>query len=74
MTNLPVQELAPASRGEDPLALSISLAAKRAGISRSLLYQELKAGRLASAKFGKRRLIPFDALREWLAKATGRAI
>ena len=54
----------------EPLTLSIADAAKRAGISRSLIYQEIKAGRLASAKLGKRRLIPLTALQEWLALAT----
>lgn len=56
----------------DQLAVSIPDAARRAGIGRSTIYNEIKAGRLASAKLGKRRLIPLAALREWLAAATAK--
>jgi excisionase family DNA binding protein len=53
-----------------PLAISVPAAAKLAGVSRSTLYTEMAAGRLAFAKVGKRRLIPMEALLEWLQAAT----
>lgn len=55
-------------RSDSPvrLALSVDEAADAVGISRVYLYAELKAGRLASKKIGKRRLIPVAALQAWL--------
>jgi excisionase family DNA binding protein len=52
---------------EPPLLDSINQAAATLGISRSLLYKQINSGRLKSVKVGKRRLIPRDAQREWLA-------
>jgi excisionase family DNA binding protein len=54
----------------EPLAVSIGEAARLAGVSRSTLYGEMIAGRLAYAKVGKRRLIPVEALMAWLQAAT----
>ena len=51
----------------EPLLDSIDQAVTRLGISRSLLYAEINRGRLRSVKVGKRRLIPRDAQRDWLA-------
>ena len=42
--------------------LSIEEAGQVLGISRTLVYDELRAGRLASVKVGRRRLIPSSAL------------
>ena len=53
----------------EPLALSITDAAASAGVSRSLVYKEMAAGRLASIKIRRRRLIPLDALHKWLSAA-----
>jgi len=58
------------STSDLPLALSIGEAAKLSGVSRSTLYAEMMAGRLAWAKVGKRRLIPTEALLAWLRSAT----
>jgi excisionase family DNA binding protein len=49
-----------------PLAISIRDAVSIAGISRSLLYQEIAAGRLRSLRIGARRLLLLDDLRDWL--------
>jgi len=49
-----------------PLALSVEQAAEAAGVSRSLLYQEMRAGRLKYVKIGARRVILVDDLRDWL--------
>jgi excisionase family DNA binding protein len=40
----------------DKIAFSIDEMAERVGLSRSFLYEELKAGKLATVKIGKRRL------------------
>lgn len=52
------------------VAFSLEDASKAAGgISRSFLYSEMRAGRLASKMIGKRRVIPVEALRAWIAAA-----
>jgi excisionase family DNA binding protein len=47
--------------------LSVVEAARELGIGRSLLYELLAAGALRSAKIGRRRLIPRDAIDEFIA-------
>jgi excisionase family DNA binding protein len=37
------------------------------GVSRSTLYGEIQAGRLRSAKVGRRRLVPAAAIAEYIA-------
>ena len=50
------------------VGLSIEAACHAAGdISRSQLFKEIAAGRLKSKMVGKRRLIPVQSLRDWLA-------
>jgi excisionase family DNA binding protein len=50
-----------------PLALSVEQAAELAGVSRSLLYEEMRRpGGLKYVKIRGRRLILVDDLREWL--------
>lgn len=52
------------------VAFSLEDASKAAGgISRSHLYSEMRAGRLASKMIGKRRVIPVAALRAWIDAA-----
>jgi excisionase family DNA binding protein len=48
------------------LALSVDQAAEFTGISRSTLYEQMRAGRLKYCKIGARRVILADDLREWL--------
>jgi excisionase family DNA binding protein len=64
--------LSPAAVRPDatPLALSVSDAAKIAGVSRSTLYAEMAAGKLTYSKIGKRRLILVESLLDWLRAAT----
>lgn len=57
----------------EPLAISISKAARHAGIGRSTLYEQIKAGNLASLKIGKRRLIRIADLDAWLQSLAKRA-
>jgi excisionase family DNA binding protein len=52
------------------VAFSLADAAKAVGnISSSTLYNEMKAGRLASKMIGRRRVIPVEALNAWLRAA-----
>ncbi len=65
MTSERVTQLPP-----NAVAFSLDDAAKAAGgVSRSLIYNEMRAGRLASKMIGRRRVIPADALRAWVAAA-----
>jgi excisionase family DNA binding protein len=49
------------------LALGVAEAARQAGVSRSFLYEQMTAGRLAFVKAGKRRLVLVEDLRAWLS-------
>jgi len=71
-----VAELVDALRAESsppdtdpPRLLSIAEAGQALGVGRSLLYNELSAGRLRSVKVGKRRLVPANAVREYVGRA-----
>lgn len=46
--------------------LSIDDAAKTLGIGRTIVYSEMAAGRLASVKVGRRRLIPASAISAYI--------
>jgi excisionase family DNA binding protein len=47
--------------------LSVIETARELGISRSLAYELLASGALRSAKIGRRRLIPREAVEEFIA-------
>ena len=49
-----------------PEAESVADAARRAGVSRTFLYERIAAGDLPTVKVGKRRLVRVEALRAWL--------
>lgn len=49
-----------------PLARSVQEAAYEVGISRSMLYREISAGRLRSRKVGRRTIVLDADLTEWL--------
>ena len=51
------------------VALGVEDAARAAAISRTQLYQEMRTGRLASKKIGKRRVVTVDALKAWINAA-----
>jgi excisionase family DNA binding protein len=55
-------------RSEDgeALALSVDEAARRAGVGRGFLYQEIGKGRLRARKAGRRTLIASTDLAAWL--------
>jgi excisionase family DNA binding protein len=50
-----------------PLAFSLTDAARRAGIGRTLLYEAINRGDLRVKKMGRRSLVLADDLRAWLA-------
>ena len=50
----------------EPLSVTIPDACTMTGLGRSKLYELLASGEIRSGKAGRRRLIPVDALREWV--------
>jgi excisionase family DNA binding protein len=56
---------------ERRLAYSVDEAAKVTGLSRDLLYDQMRTGRLAYIKVGRRRLITRQHLEAFLAHGTG---
>jgi excisionase family DNA binding protein len=60
--------------GQDPhsgqLAYSVDEAVRLTGLSRDLLYDEMRRGNLASVKVGRRRLITRQHLRQFLSIAS----
>ena len=54
-----------------PLAMSFAQAALTSGVGRSTLYAEVAKGNLKIRKVGRRSLIAYDDLKNWLdSKAT----
>jgi excisionase family DNA binding protein len=53
-----------------PELLSVTDAGARLGIGRSLVYDEIQAGRLRSVRVGRRRLVPADAIGEYIRSST----
>ncbi len=54
----------------DPIFISVTEAAERLGIGRSLAYRLVEEERLPSVTLGKRRMVPAAALVEWAARVT----
>ena len=52
------------------LAYSVDEAARLTGLSRDLLYDEMRRGNLDSVKIGRRRLITFQHLQQFLGIAS----
>jgi excisionase family DNA binding protein len=52
------------------LAYSVDEAAAITGLSRDLLYDQMRAGKLAYIKVGRRRIITRQHLEAFLARAT----
>jgi excisionase family DNA binding protein len=50
----------------DIRALSVQEAAKAAGVGRTLIFDEIRKGRLTARKAGRRTIITIDALDAWL--------
>jgi excisionase family DNA binding protein len=47
-------------------AMSVEQAAKAAGIGRTLLFAEIREGRITARKVGRRTIITLDDLDAWL--------
>jgi excisionase family DNA binding protein len=63
------EELTPRVEPDGPTALlSVAEAARRLGISRTTLYGEIAAGRFRSVKLGRRRIIPADAIADYVER------
>ena len=57
----------------DRIAFSPDEAAHRAGVGRTLIFAEIKNGRLKAHKAGARTLITIEALTAWINCAAARA-
>jgi excisionase family DNA binding protein len=60
----------PHSAGDERPAYSVAEAAGALGLSRDMIYQQLRAGRLGSLKVGGRRIIPRHHIDVFLAGGT----
>ncbi len=54
---------------DERVALSVQEVATKLGVSRDLINDAIRLQRLRSIKLGRRRIIPLDALEEFLADA-----
>jgi excisionase family DNA binding protein len=70
----PLGDDSAAAASQDPhggrLAYSVDEAARMTGLSRDLLYDEMRRGNLASVKVGRRRLITHQHLQQFLGIAS----
>jgi excisionase family DNA binding protein len=48
------------------LAISVNDAATRIGVCRDRIFDAIREGRLEAKKFGRRTLVPVDALRRFI--------
>ena len=55
------------------LCYRVDEAAEALQLSRSLIYELIRSGRLRSVKAGRRRLVPVEALKEYVASLGGAA-
>lgn len=51
---------------EAKIAYSITETEEATGLGRTRIYEEIREGRLAAVKSGRRTLVPASALRRWL--------
>lgn len=66
------------SGGVPRIGLTVEEAAAAAGIGRTMMFKEMKEGRLTARKVGRRTVIPLSELERWLssqpkAEGVGRA-
>ena len=50
-----------------PLAVSVKEALRLSSLGRTKFYEELNRGAIRSHKAGKRRLVEFESLKNWLS-------
>lgn len=51
----------------EPIAYSVNQAARVLGLSKAVIYDQLRSNRLGSVKIGKRRIITRQQIDAWLA-------
>jgi excisionase family DNA binding protein len=51
------------------ICYAVREAAAALGVGKNLIYREIRCGRLRTARMGKRRIVPVEAIREWLHTA-----
>jgi excisionase family DNA binding protein len=56
-----------------PLVYRVDEAAEALRLSRSAIYELIRSGQLRSVKLGRRRLVPVEALTEYVAASSGGA-
>jgi excisionase family DNA binding protein len=54
-------------RADNRLLLTVEEAADRLGIGRSLMYELIRCGQIASIRVGRLRRVPFESLTEYVA-------
>lgn len=54
-----------------PVLYSVDEAAEALRLSRSVIYELIRSGRLRTVKQGRRRLVPVHALEEYVASLDG---
>ena len=57
--------------GEVRLLLTVTEAAHRLGVGRSLMYELLASGRIPSIRIGRLRRVPCEALSDFVARQGG---
>lgn len=68
----PTTSAAHAVRELEPAALDTATAARYVGIGKTMLFEEIKAGRIPSRKIGRRTLILRSDLDAWLTAIPAR--
>jgi excisionase family DNA binding protein len=58
----------PTKRLDHRLAFSVDEAAEATGLSRDLLYDQMRSGKLGSLKIGRRRIITREHIAQFLAQ------
>ena len=61
------------NRQEQPLAWRVEEAARLTRLSRATAYRMIASGEWPSFRCGRRRLVPADGLRSWVAEQTAAA-
>src|SRR5882762_9220860 len=56
---------------DQPLSVSFKVAAALTSVSRNTLRRYAKSGRLRTVRLGRRRVIPFDALKNLIQEGSG---
>jgi excisionase family DNA binding protein len=61
-------QVATARKPDEPLALSVKVAAKILGLSRASVYEAVRTGQIPSLRFGRRIVVPREALNKMLSE------